>query len=60
MPGGLTLESTEEDFRAVYGEPSYEYEDAATEFRKVHFKDEGVEIQLTWSKGVMSEITMTI
>ena len=60
LPGGLTLKSTEEDFRAAYGEPSYEYEDEETEFRSVHFEDGEVEIQLTWVKGEISEITMTI
>ena len=60
LPRGLTLTSTEEEFIAAYGEPTYEYEDAETEYRMVEFRDEEVKLQVTWSKGVMSDILMTI
>ena len=60
FPGGLTLESTEEDFIAAYGEATYEYDDAATEYKVRTFEDGEVELQITWSKGVISDVLMTI
>ena len=58
FPGGLTTDSTEEEFVAVYGQPTYEYEDEETEFRSVTFEDGDVELQIIWTKGVINEITM--
>ena len=58
LPGGLTLESTEEDFIAVYGEPSHVYEDESTEFKSVSFRDGDVKLDVIWSKGKTDEITI--
>jgi hypothetical protein len=60
LPGGLTLNSTEDDFRAVYGEPSSEYNDESTEFRSLTFKDGDVDLKISWYKGRINEITLTI
>ena len=60
LPGGLTPESTEEEFIAAYGEPSHEYLDEATEFRSLSFRDGDVKLDVIWSKGEMSEISMII
>ena len=60
LPGGLTLESTEEDFIAAYGEPDHVYEDAATEFKSVSFRDGDLKLQVIWSKGEIDEITLEI
>ena len=58
FPGGLTLESTEEDFIAAYGEPSNEYEDASTQFKKLSFRDGDVKLDVIWSKGTIDQITI--
>lgn len=58
FPGGLTLESTEEDFIAAYGEPSNEYEDASTQFKKLSFRDGDVKLDIIWSKGTIDQITI--
>ena len=58
FPGGLTLESTEEDFIAAYGEPSNEYEDASTQFKKLSFRDGDVKLDIIWSKGAIDQITI--
>ena len=58
LPGGLTLESTEEDFIAAYGDPSHEYEDESTEFKSVSFRDGDVKLDVIWSKGKIDEITI--
>ena len=58
FPGGLTLESTEEDFIAAYGEPSNEYEDASTQFKKLSFRDGDIKLDIIWSKGTIDQITI--
>ena len=58
LPGGLTLESTEEDFIAVYGEPSHVYEDESTEFKAISFRDGDINLDVIWSKGKIDEITI--
>ncbi len=58
LPGGLTLESTEEDFIAAYGEPSNQYEDTSTEFKSLSFRDGDIKLDIIWSKGKIDQITM--
>lgn len=60
FPGGLTLESTEEDFIAAYGDPVYKYDDESTDYKSRKFEDGEVQLEIVWSKGVISDITMTI
>ena len=60
FPGGLTLESTEEEFIAAYGEPTYQYEDESTEFKTLKFQNGEVELEVIWSKGMIDEITLMI
>ena len=60
LPGGLTLESTEEEFRAVYGEPVSEYDDEATGFRSLSFEDGEVRMGINWVKGSINEITLSM
>ena len=59
LPGGLTLESTEDEFKAAYGEPVGEYEDEASGFRALSFQNGDVRLDISWTKDGINEITMT-
>ena len=59
LPGGLTLDGSEEEFKAVYGEPSNEYDDEDAEYRSLSFKDGDVDLKISWSKGRINDITLT-
>lgn len=60
LPGGLTLESTEEELRAAYGEPASEYYDEATEFRALSFEDGDIRMTINWVGGVINEVTLSM
>lgn len=60
LPGGLTLESTEEELRAAYGEPASEYYDEAIEFRALSFEDGDVRMTINWVGGVINEVTLSM
>ena len=56
LPGGLTAESTLDDFKAAYGEPTYEYQDEGTSFESYDFSDGDVKLSAQWVDGKLNEI----
>ena len=59
LPGGLTLESSEEQFKEIYGDPSSEYEDESKGYRSLSFKEGDIKMKVSWLNGNINEITIT-
>ena len=56
LPGGLTPDSTPEDFIAAYGEPTYEYKDDESDSLSYNFQDGEVKLNVNWLKGNITGI----